>query len=194
LAATPPNLVIADVTEERGVADDVFVKLETHFASVPLIWIASPGQWAPGAREGPPSRRCAVFETPFDYRRLLGEVARLVCLPSGPSFQKPGLISGRVIAYVSTHFGTTSVEDMARAVQLSPGHLCRVFRGEMGVGPKDFLTRVRLEAAKCLLRETREKVAAIATEVGCYDAPHLARLFRNHGCAPRAYRQADWGD
>jgi AraC-like DNA-binding protein len=121
---------------------------------------------------------------------VLAEVAGLVELTSAASFRNPGYLSNRVLNYVSEHFAAASVEDIAQAIQLSPGRLSRVFRHEMGLGPKDFLTRVRLEAVRCLLRETREKVAAIAAMVGFYDAPHLIRLFRSFmGCTPREYRQ-----
>ena len=52
--------------------------------------------------------------------------------------------------------------------------------------PKDFITRVRIEADKCLLRETEEKVETIARRVGLCDAPYLARTFRRHGEDPPA--------
>lgn len=195
LAGTRPDIIIADVVAGQSSAEHVFARLQSHFTGVPLIWIASPSQWAPLVRDQSSRSPCAVFRTPLDYGRLLGEAADLVWLQSAPLFRKPGRISGRVITYVSEHFTKASVEDTARAVRLSPGHLSRVFRDEMGMSPKDFLTRVRLEAAKCLLRETREKVAVIAAMVGLYDAPHLARLFKNFdGCTPREYRLSDRPD
>lgn len=189
-AKSAPDIIIADVVAARSASEDVFVRLQARFSGVPLIWIASPSQWVPYSQD-----RCAVLRIPLDYGQLLGEAASLFPSESAPSLRNPGLISGRVLTYLSEHFADTSVEDIAQTVRLSPGHLSRVFRDEMGLGPKDFLTQVRLEAARCLLRETGEKVGAIATMAGFYDAPHLARLFRNYdGCTPRKYRLSDRPD
>ena len=49
---------------------------------------------------------------------------------------------------------------------------------------KDYVTRVRLEAAKYLLRETTEKEDTVAEMVGLYDATYLARVFRRRGSGP----------
>jgi AraC-like DNA-binding protein len=184
-ATTLPDIIITDVVAEKAAAESVYLKLRAAFVDVPLFWIASPSQWAPFGQE-----RCAVFRTPLQYSRLLTEATGFVEVAAAAPFQKPGYLSNRVMDYVAEHFSAASVQDIAQAIRLSPGRLSRVFRHEMGFGPKDFLTRVRLEAARCLLRETREKVAAIATMVGFYDAPHLIRLFRSFaGCTPREYRQ-----
>jgi two-component system response regulator YesN len=182
------DIVVADVAAGESTSEETFVRIQADYASLPLIWIASPSQCVP-FNQG----RCTILRTPLDYAQALAEAARLIGQERESSFRKIGRISGRLMTYVSEHFAEASVEDVAQAIGLSPGHLCRVFRDEIGLAPKDFLTRVRLEAAKCLLRETREKVGAIATTVGFYDAPHLARLFKSYlDRTPREYRQSYW--
>jgi len=181
------DIIIADVVAAGSNPDETFVGLQAVFTDVPLIWIASPRQQVPFGQG-----RCRVIRAPLDFARVLAEAASLFDLEHWPPFRNIGRITSRVMTYLFEHFAEASVEDMAQAVGWSPGHLCRVFRDEIGLAPKDFLNRVRLEAAKCLLRETREKVGAIATTVGFYDAPHLARLLRSYvGCTPREYRLTD---
>jgi len=54
---------------------------------------------------------------------------------------------------------------------------------------KEYVTYVKIEAAKALLRESDAKAEVVAELVGLYDAPHLARVFRRHGCStPASYR------
>jgi len=92
----------------------------------------------------------------------------------------------RVIAHVCEHFRRTTVEAVADAVGVSPGHLARVFTEQMEMTVKEYVTQVKIEAAKALFRETDAKAEAIAEAVGLYDAPHLARVFRRHGCSTPA--------
>jgi len=95
----------------------------------------------------------------------------------------------RVIAHVCEHFRRTTVEAVADAVGVSPGHLARVFTEQMEMTVKEYVTQVKIEAAKALFRETDAKAEAIAELVGLYDAPHLARVFRRHHCStPASYR------
>jgi AraC-like DNA-binding protein len=94
-----------------------------------------------------------------------------------------------VIAHVAAGYRRISVESIAAAVGLSPGHLARVFAEQMEMTVREYVTHVKIEAAKTLLRESDTKAEAIADLVGLYDAPHLARVFRRHGqSTPASYR------
>jgi YesN/AraC family two-component response regulator len=98
-------------------------------------------------------------------------------------------VIARVAMYVGTHHARVKVERIAEAIGLSPGHLSRVFRDETTLTAKEFVMRVRIEVARYLLRETRDTLEVIAERVGLCDAPHLARVFRQHtGATPGAYR------
>jgi len=185
---TRPDLIVADVVAQKGISEVVFTGLQAHFAGVPLIWVASSSQWAPLVQDQSFGSRRAVFRTPVDYLQLLSEAGTLLGRERAP-FRQPGRISGLVMNHVAEHFADTSVEDIAQAVRLSPGHLSRVFRDETGMRPKDFVTRVQLEAARCFLRETQEKVDDIAVRVGLCDGPHLSRLlWHYYRRTPRQYR------
>jgi AraC-like DNA-binding protein len=48
-----------------------------------------------------------------------------------------------------------------------------------------------MEAAKCLLAETDEKVESLAERLGLHGAAHLSRLFVQHcGERPGSYRRS----
>lgn len=90
----------------------------------------------------------------------------------------------RVVAHVATRFAHSSVGVIADDAALSSRQLGRVFTEQLGMTVKDYVTRVRLEAAKYLLRETTEKEDTVAEMVGLYDATYLARVFRRRGSGP----------
>ena len=85
-----------------------------------------------------------------------------------------------------------SLDDLARAADLSPFHLLRVFRQSIGITPHQYLMRVRLQRAIALLRDTRLPITEIAFASGWADLSNFNRAFRRElGCSPRELRRGD---
>lgn len=79
---------------------------------------------------------------------------------------------------------------LAKLAGLSPSQFDRSFRKAFGNSPRQYLLRLRVEAACRLLAQTDHTVAAIALECGFYDHAHFTRCFRRiMGTAPSAYRR-----
>lgn len=82
-----------------------------------------------------------------------------------------------------------SLGEIARAAQLSPVHLRRIFKRETGVPPMQYLRALRIERAKELLESSSLSVKEIAAEVGTGDVSHFVRNFKkSSGTAPTAHR------
>lgn len=91
--------------------------------------------------------------------------------------------------YVERHYASAiTLDDIASALGVSPYHLCHVFRAESEFSLFAYLTQVRMEKARVLLREGRLSIKEIAGSVG-YDSPnYFARVFRRSiGWTPREY-------
>lgn len=85
---------------------------------------------------------------------------------------------------------TLSSAAMAKRCGLSQSQFDRSFRRVFGTSARQYLLRVRVEAACRRLAETEETVAAIAAELGFFDHAHLTRCFRSTmGMTPAQYRQ-----
>ena len=97
----------------------------------------------------------------------------------------------RVAMYVGKHHVGVKVDRIAEAVGVSAGQLSRVFRDETTLTAKEFVTRVRIEVARYLLRETHETLDVIAERVGLYEAPHRERVVRQHTGAYRTTSTPD---
>lgn len=78
---------------------------------------------------------------------------------------------------------------LAKACEVHPVHLARVFRMHHGCTPVEYSRRVRLEHAATRLRHGNESMAEIAATFGFSDQSHFHRLFkRAYGCSPLLYR------
>jgi AraC-like DNA-binding protein len=80
--------------------------------------------------------------------------------------------------------------DFARVAGLSPSQFNRRFRALFGTTPREYLLRVRVNAACRFLETTGWTVARVALEAGFFDHSHFIRIFRRlMGLTPSAYRK-----
>ncbi len=83
-----------------------------------------------------------------------------------------------------------SLEQVAGHLGLSPFYFLRLFRGELGVTPHQYLIRARLSRAAALLLDGTSPVTEIAYAVGFLDLSNFVRTFhREVGCSPAAFRR-----
>ena len=84
-----------------------------------------------------------------------------------------------------------SIDDMASSVELSPDHFLRSFSAATGRTPHQWLTELRMEKAKQLLRQTPMTAAEIALELGYSSPGHFSSRFRQIvGMSPGSWRHA----
>ncbi|WP_394825863.1 GlxA family transcriptional regulator [Pendulispora albinea] len=83
-----------------------------------------------------------------------------------------------------------SVPTLARRMGMSPRNFSRVFAREVGRTPRQFVEKVRIEAARRLLEETEYGIDAVAARVGFTNTSTLRREFSGElGISPRNYRR-----
>ncbi len=81
---------------------------------------------------------------------------------------------------------------LARSACLSPHHFHAVFRAVYGVTVHRYLTRLRLERARGLLRATDRSVTEIGAAVGFESLGSFSALFaRETGRSPREFRRSE---
>jgi AraC family L-rhamnose operon transcriptional activator RhaR len=82
------------------------------------------------------------------------------------------------------------LDDLARAVNLDPAYLGRLFGQHIGLTPMGFLARVRAERAATLLAHSTLPAAQVGAAVGWGDPTYFARRFRTLvGLTPSEYRR-----
>jgi AraC family transcriptional regulator len=123
--------------------------------------------------------------------RILHNYAQVRYPLSGP----PRLTDDQLraaIDYIQDHIrDSLDLGSISRAAGLSEFHFARLFKAATGETPFHFVTRMRMERAKQLLRRTRLPISEIAERVGYQKLSHFSARFRAlSGCGPDAYRKS----
>lgn len=97
----------------------------------------------------------------------------------------------RAVERLHDHYASAlTTAELARLAGLSPSQFERTFRKAFGASPRQYLLRVRVQAARQKLAETDDTIAAIALGCGFYDHAHFTRCFRAlTGISPSRYRR-----
>jgi AraC family transcriptional regulator len=93
--------------------------------------------------------------------------------------------------HIETHLDATMrTRELAKLVQLSSYHFCRVFRVSFGDSPHSYVTRRRIERAQGLILASRLPLGQIAADCGFADQAHFTKLFRRiTGESPGEWRR-----
>ncbi|NIJ64216.1 transcriptional regulator GlxA family with amidase domain [Sphingomonas leidyi] len=88
-----------------------------------------------------------------------------------------------------------SVPQLAQAANLSPRQFSRAFQAETGQSPAKAVERIRVEAARLMMEQSRHPIEVVARETGFADRDRMRRAFlRTFGQPPQAIRRAATGD
>lgn len=83
-----------------------------------------------------------------------------------------------------------SLRDVARAVNTSTFHFCKIFKRATGLTFTEYLGLVRVGLAKRLLANPQKRISEIAFEAGFNSITHFNRTFRKTtGLSPTAFRE-----
>ena len=97
----------------------------------------------------------------------------------------------RVLEWVDNFEGDTiKISQMAEVAGLSTSSFHRAFWRVIGVTPKDYITRKRIEIAREMLKKTDVSVIDIAMQCGFSTSQYFATVFRRYtGFTPSEYRK-----
>ena len=101
-----------------------------------------------------------------------------------------GMVMRKATRYVRSRLSDTiRIADVSKHVGLSPTYFSRVFAEEMGMSFVSYVTRMRIDRARELLRSTSNPVTEIAADVGIPDHSYFTKVFRREtATTPSAYR------
>ncbi len=102
---------------------------------------------------------------------------------SSPSFQ--------AMRYMDLHYhDEIQVSDIAYAVGIHPNYLSAMFKDEVGISPKKYLTNLKISKAKKILIESNDPINIVAGSVGFSDALSFSKFFKKElGISPSLYRK-----
>lgn len=97
----------------------------------------------------------------------------------------------RVIRYIRENYGKKlTLDEIADSVYWSKSYLSKVFKDEMGQTITAYISSVRIEKSKALLRDTQLPLVEVASAVGFDDQSYFTKTFRKlTGISPGKYRE-----
>ncbi|KAB1641401.1 AraC family transcriptional regulator [Gulosibacter chungangensis] len=120
--------------------------------------------------------------------RLFAEQLRAAATLELPVVQHPGV--RRALEFVAARPpGAWTLQSLAEAALLSPGHFARVFAAEVGSSPRQFLSERRLTEFIVLIHTSTLTVSQAARRVGWASVSHAINAYRKHtGTTPAKAR------
>lgn len=95
-----------------------------------------------------------------------------------------------VLMKARCHENQLSIKDFAKAAGMSPRTLLRRFRAAFGIGPMQYLQKLRVSNAVALLRNSSLTNKSIAWQCGFYNYSHMWYVFqRQLQCTPSEVRK-----
>ena len=86
--------------------------------------------------------------------------------------------------------GELSLEQMAKALNVSTFYFCKMFKKATGLTFTDFVARSRIEKAKTILLNPNARISEAAYDSGFASITHFNRVFKRVvGQSPSEYRQ-----
>lgn len=145
------------------------------------------------ARRGD-SADAAFFDVALELvRARIDAVSRVARMPSLRASTRSELARRLGVATAFLHANlhrNVTIAEAAREACLSPFHFHRLFTAFHGNTPHRYLTGLRLERARALLRNSDRRVADIAIECGFESLGSFATLFkRTFGITPGSIRK-----
>ena len=132
---------------------------------------------------------CADAAELFDYmtRRITSSYEKAARLKKQDENRPIRLVK----KYVEEHFGEPlTLEEVSQVADLSPTYLSTIFKKDTGMTFLEYLSKVRMDMAKKLLKETNDTVADICGKVGYSDVRYFTKSFTKYaGLKPKEYRK-----
>ena len=107
------------------------------------------------------------------------------------SGDRVSLMMSKVKGYLQNNYMyDVSLDSLGDILRISPSYLSSTFKKCFGVGFLDYLTELRVQAAKGLLADPLRSTAEVASLVGYESASYFTRAFKKKtGQTPTEYRQ-----
>ena len=120
---------------------------------------------------------------------IVGKVLGLLCLQDGSSGDTDGV--REILLYINDHFKEPiSRGDIARAAGYNESYISHMFADTLHTTLTEYITALRMEEAKSLLKDTDRTVSDIAVSLGFGSIRSFNRIFQAQtGTTPSEFRK-----
>lgn len=142
----------------------------------------------------PPLKLLFLLHSTSDMEALLCKVIHQVCAYAQENQQSPTTqLASQITNYIQKEYGDVNLTltSVAAHFDLTPNYLSVFFRNNVGDTFLNYLTKLRMERAKELMRTTNASIAEISEKVGYASANSFTRSFKKiEQITPSQYRES----
>ena len=101
----------------------------------------------------------------------------------------------RALGYIKENYREKiSIDAIAKEVNLTRYHFCRVFKSLTGQTPVEYINYYRINQALRLLKDENLKITDIAFDLGFNNLSYFVKKFKEYkNCTPSEYRRKKTG-
>lgn len=97
--------------------------------------------------------------------------------------------TSRIKKYIEDNYKDASLEAVSEMLHMNLYYVSRIFKKKTDMNFSDYLTQVRMEKAKIMLKESENLISELCDHVGYTDPRSFSKAFKRHfGITPREYR------
>lgn len=144
----------------------------------------------------------SLFSGEYTYNDYMGSFKNVDSLKKGIHYLKTAIagvsardesddVIRRATDYILSNLSLDlTVKDVAEHVSFSPEYFSKLFKKETGENVKNYILRVKVDAAKDMLKTPNIPISIIASELGYSNFSHFTQMFRKHeSITPSEYRK-----
>tara|TARA_B100002003_G_scaffold219320_1_gene220911 strand:- start:432 stop:935 length:504 start_codon:yes stop_codon:yes gene_type:complete len=130
----------------------------------------------------------AVLQLLTQFSSQLGEQANRILQDNSQA--EPPIITRAKQFLLNHHSDPITLTTISAHLNVSTFYFCKQFKKHVGMNFIDYLTRLRIEHTKQLLRDPKQQISEIAFAVGFHSLPHFNRSFKRiTGQTPTEFRE-----
>ncbi|WP_269000198.1 helix-turn-helix domain-containing protein [Enterococcus faecium] len=151
-----------------------------------------------------------IFETlSYDQDNLVSELSRqkqvykfLELLLNSASYLNEGIITKKMNPFVrqtieiirENAYQKLSVKDIAVSLSIHENYLSRLFKNDMGISIKEYISEIKISIANDLLSSTEYSIQQISDKIGFSTVQSFSKAFKKaNGVSPGVYRKRRLG-
>lgn len=130
-------------------------------------------------------------ENIVEYYDVLSVFYKIVSYNVKRTNPKPQNLPNIIKEYINHNYKNSdmTVESVCEMYNVNPSYMSILFKQDVGLSMKSYITKLRMAEARLLLRDSKITAKEIAFSVGFSDEVHFRKTFKkHHGITPKQYR------
>lgn len=132
-----------------------------------------------------------IEENTVEYYDVLSAFFKIIACNAKRTTPKPQNLSNIIKEYINHNYmdAQLTVESVCEVYKVNPSYMSRIFKQDISLSIKSYITNLRMAEARRLLRDTKITAKEIAFSVGFSNETHFLKTFKKHqGMTPKQYR------